>query len=195
MCTTSRFQPAARPAPSASGFTLIELIAFIAIIGISVAGVLLSFDTPARDSADPVVRKQALAIAESLLEEIQQMPFTYCDPDDPAVTTAVNPASCATAEAIGPEAGESRYDAATPFDNVNDYHGYDTAVEAPAGIKDLSGAPIGGLALYNAAVSVSNAAIADVPAGEALLIQVTVTAPGNVTVTLGAYRTRHAPRL
>lgn len=188
MCITS--QPR-----KASGFTLIELIAFIAIIGVSVAGVLLSFDTAARGSADPTVRKQALAIAESMLEEIQQMPYTYCDPDDPAVTTAVSPASCTTIEAIGPEAGESRYSATTPFDNVNDYHGYNTVVEAPAGIKDLSGAPIGGLALYNAAVSVSDAALAGVPAAEALLIQVTVTAPGNVTVTLAAYRTRHAPRL
>ncbi|HET7158210.1 MAG TPA: type II secretion system protein [Burkholderiales bacterium] len=189
MCTTS--QPR-----KASGFTLIELIAFIAIIGISVAGVLLSFDTAARGSADPTVRKQALAIAESMLEEIQQMPYTYCDPDDPAATTAASAASCATVEAIGPEPGESRYNAITPFDNVNDYHGYNTAIEAPAGIKDLSGAPIGGgLALYNAAVSVSNAALAGVPAAEALLIQVTVTAPGNVTVALAAYRTRHAPRL
>lgn len=186
MCTTKRI---------ASGFTLIELIAFIAIIGISIAGVLLSFDTAARGSADPAVRKQALAIAESLLEEIQQMPFTYCDPDDPAVATAVSPASCATVEVIGPEAGESRYSTNTPFDNVNDYHGYSTAIEAPAGIKDISGTPIGGLALYNAAVTVSDTALGGVPAGEALLIQVTVIAPGNVTVTLGAYRTRHAPRL
>jgi MSHA pilin protein MshD len=174
---------------------LIELIVFIAIIGISVAGVLLSFDTAARGSADPMVRKQALAIAESLLEEIQQMPFTYCDPDDTAVTTATSPASCVTAEAIGPEAGESRYSASTPFDNVNDYHGYNTAADTPAGIKDLSGTPIGGLAFYNAAVTISSATLPGVPTGEALLIQVTVTAPGNVAVRLAAYRSRHAPRL
>src|ERR1035437_5893435 len=92
-----------------AGFTLIELVLFIAIIGIAVAGVLIAYDYAARGSADPVVRKQALAIAEALLEEIQQMPFTYCDPDDPAVSTATSAAGCATPEAMGPEAGESRY--------------------------------------------------------------------------------------
>src|SRR6187431_1348174 len=100
---------------SGRGFTLIELVLFIAIIGIALGGVLVAYDYSARDSADPVVKKQALAIAESLLEEIQQMPFTYCDPDDPAVSTAASPASCATPEASGPEAGETRYSTSTPF--------------------------------------------------------------------------------
>jgi len=104
------------------GFTLIELVLFIAVVGAGVAGSLLVFDYSSRSSADPIVRKQALAIAESLLEEIQQMPFTYCDPDDPAVSTASSAAGCAVAEAIGPEAGETRYSPTTPFDNVNDYH-------------------------------------------------------------------------
>lgn len=177
------------------GFTLTELVTFIAMVGIALAGALLAYDHAARDSPDPIVRKQALAIAESLLEEIQQMPFTYCDPDDDAVTTATAPGDCAAAEAPGPEAGETRYSYSTPFDNVNDYHGYDTATETPSGIKDISGAAIANLGDYNVAVTVTPAGLAGVPAGEALLITVTVTAPLNVTVTLDAYRTRYAPRL
>lgn len=52
------------------GFTLIELIIFIVIVGIGVAGVLSVFTNSVKSSADPMVRKQALSIAESLLEEI-----------------------------------------------------------------------------------------------------------------------------
>lgn len=179
----------------ARGFTLTELVLFIAIVGIAVAGVLGAYDHAARDSADPVVKKQALAIAESLLEEIQQMPFTYCDPDDPAVSTAASPAACAVAEAIGPEAGETRYSSTTPFDNVNDYHNYNTATEIPPGVKDITGTTIAGLSLYNATVTVANAVIAGVAAGDALLITVVVTGPGNVTATVDGYRMRYAPQI
>ena len=178
-----------------NGFTLVELVLFIAIIGIAVGGVLIAYDYAARDSADPVVKKQALAIAESLLEEIQQMPFTFCDPDDPAVSTAASAADCATVEAIGPEAGETRYSAGTPFDNVNDYHGYQTAAEIPPGIKDITGTPITGLGSYDAAVTVAAAVLPGVAAGGALLITVTVTGPVNVVVTIDGYRTQFAPRL
>jgi MSHA pilin protein MshD len=190
MCTTS---PGRRR--RAIGFTLIELVAYIAIVSISVAGVLLAYNAAARDSADPIVKKQALAIAESLLEEIQQMPFTYCDPDDPAAATATGTGSCATIEAIGPEAGESRYSGTTPFDNVNDYHGYNTATEMPSGMKDITGTAVSGLSAYNAAVTVASATLPGVAAGEALLISVTVTGPSNVTVKLDSYRTRYAPQL
>ena len=123
------------------------------------------------------------------------MPFTYCDPDDPAVSTAVSAAGCATPEAAGPEPGETRYALSTPFDNVNDYHGYDTAAEAPPGVKDNSGTPIAGLAFYNVSVTVSNAALPGIPAGEALLISVVVTTPTNLSVRIDGYRTRHAPQL
>jgi MSHA pilin protein MshD len=177
------------------GFTLIELVVFIAILGVAVGGVLGAYQYSSRDSADPVVRKQALATAESLLEEIQQMPFTYCDPDDTSVTTAASAAGCTTAEAIGPEAGETRYSATTPFDNVNDYHGYNTASEVPTGIKDITNTPIGGLSQYDAAVTVATAALPGVAANDALLISVVVTGPGNVSVRLDGYRTRYAPRL
>ena len=177
------------------GFTLIELVMFIAIVGAGVAGTLLAYDFSAKNSADPIVRKQALAIAESLLEEIQQMPFTYCDPDDPAVTTAASTLGCATPEAMGPEAGESRYNVSTPFDNVNDYNGYSTAAEAPPGIKDITGTPIGGLSNYNAAVTVTQVALGAVAASDSLRITVTVTGPANVTATVDGYRLQYAPNL
>jgi len=128
-----------------AGFTLVELLLFIVIMGIAVAGVLLAYDFAARGSADPVVRKQALAIAESLLQEIQQMPFTYCDPDDPAVSTATSAAGCATPEAPGPE-GETRHGPSLPFDNVNDYDQFSMNP-----IRDIGGSAITGLALYTAA--------------------------------------------
>ena len=77
------------PGPSPQrGTSLIELILFIVIVSTSVAGVLIAIDRSARSSAEPLVIKQALAIAEALLEEVQLMPFTYCDPDDvPVVRT------------------------------------------------------------------------------------------------------------
>ena len=37
---------------------------------------------PVEPPVDPALRRQALAIAESVLDEVQLMPFTFCDPDD-----------------------------------------------------------------------------------------------------------------
>lgn len=177
---------------SGRGFTLIELALFIAIVGVGVAGTLMAYDYSSRDSADPVVRKQALAIAESLLEEIQQMPFTYCDPDDPAVSTATSAAGCAIAEAIGPEAGETRYDPNTPFDNVNDYAGFTMNP-----IRDINNTVIAGLNAYTATVAINSLPANTLPGvsvnGDALQITVTVTGPANTTVVLTGYRTQYAP--
>jgi MSHA pilin protein MshD len=176
------------------GLTLIELIVTIAIIGTGVAGILLVLNITVRASADPLASKQALAIAESLLEEIQLMPFTYCDPDDANAETATSTAGCATqVENIGPEPGETRTSATTPFDNVNDYHGF-----SMSGITDITGAAIPGLSAYSASVTVAQQALNGPPnviPNESLLISVTVTGPFNTTVLMEGYRTRHAPNL
>jgi len=178
------------------GITLIELVLFIVVVGVGIAGSLLAYEYAAKRSVDPIVKKQALAIAESLLEEIQQMPFTYCDPDDPNVTTATSAADCSIPELPGPETQldglEKRGIAgAPPFDNVNDYNGYTMA----GGITDVTGAPITGLGAYSAAVTVAPATLGTVPNTDALRITVTVTGPTNVTVTLDGYRTQYAPNL
>src|SRR5215470_7670952 len=84
-------------ARSQRGLSLIELIIFIVVVGIGLAGVLVAINTGVGRSADPMVRKQALAAAESLLEEIELQPFTYCDPGDTAASTATSSAGCTTA--------------------------------------------------------------------------------------------------
>jgi MSHA pilin protein MshD len=191
----------------ARGVTLVELIVFIVIVSIAVAGVLTALDIANRSSTDPMVQKQALAIAEALLEEVQLHPFTYCDPNDANAATALSSAGCTGGAggandenklALGPEAGETRT-GATPFDNVSDYNGFcmGPGCASPSVITDLSGSSIAGLEAYTASVTVGNQGFgpvaAPVPAADGLLISVTVTGPSNTTVVLHGYRTRYAP--
>jgi MSHA pilin protein MshD len=85
------------------GFTLIELIIFIVIVGAGLAGVLSISTTAIKSSADPIVRKQAAALADSILEEILQK--EYQDPDGlPNVV----------------ESGRATYDDVDDYDGINE---------------------------------------------------------------------------
>ena len=178
------------------GLSLIELLVFIIVVGVAVTGVLSVYSLNARSSVDPLIRKQAVAIAESLLDEVLSKPYTYCDPDDAqadtATSSAIGPTGCATTpEGMGAEGVEDRDPNIPPYDNVNDYHGF-----SMAGIQDISGAGVTGLEAYTATVQVQPAgAFNGIPAGETLLVTVTVDAPGNHTVILSGYRTRYAPNI
>ena len=178
-----------------SGLSLIELIVFIVIVGIGVAGITATYNVVVRGSVDPMVRKQALAIAESLLLEIEQQAFTWCDPQDDNVTTAVNAAGCAVAannqSILAATLGELRGNNATPFDNVADYNGY-----AAAGSDIVGGNANAAYAVTVAITPVGGPAgvapFVALPADAALRIAVTVVGNGE-TVTLVGYRTRYAP--
>lgn len=61
------------------GFTLIELIMFIVIVSVGLFGILSVMNVTVQHSADPMVRKQAAALADSILEEI--LLKSYIDPD------------------------------------------------------------------------------------------------------------------
>jgi MSHA pilin protein MshD len=180
------------------GLSLIELVVFIVVMGIALVAMMLVYSQFTRASVDPLIRKQALAIATTLLEEVQLQPFTYCDPDDSNVYTATGSpgGGCTTDEAIGPEAGgENRY-GAPRFDNVNDYHGFAMAAGTIRTIDDAT--PIAQLADYSVGVTVqpiaANELGANVPAADALRITVTSThAPTGTSVTLQGYRLRYAP--
>lgn len=186
------------------GLSLIELVMFVAIVGMSVAAILVVYNTAIKGSADPMVRKQAIAVAESLLGEVLMQPFTWCDPQD-AANDPNNPptsgASCTggvaasqdkNGGALGPvPASESRFSASDPFDNVADYNGYTMT----SGIYSLDNGttPIAGLDAYSATVTVTRAGTVFGLANDAVLrVDVQVTGKGE-SITLTGYRFRHSP--
>ncbi|MDD2800858.1 MAG: prepilin-type N-terminal cleavage/methylation domain-containing protein [Methylococcales bacterium] len=58
------------------GVTLIELVLSMVIISIALVGILSVINLTVRHSADPVIEHQALAIAESYLEEISLQAYS-----------------------------------------------------------------------------------------------------------------------
>jgi MSHA pilin protein MshD len=186
------------------GISLIELIMFIVIVSVALTGILTVMNLVTRSSADPLIHKQALAIAESLLEEVELMPFTFCDPDDSNAASAVAATDCTggaggpndESAVIGPEGAgsvggaEGRYIGGPQFDNVSDYNAFPFVPGAVVDIN-LSPAPPG----YTAAIAIAPPAVAlgTVPIAETLLITVTVTGPDGIPVVLNGYRTRYAP--
>lgn len=152
MCTTSRRQ---------SGFSLIELIVFIVVVSVGIAGILMVMDVSVRSSADPMVRKQTVAAAESLLEEI--LLKSYDDPDD---TPAVVEASRAL------------------YDDVSDYASYTTT----GGMKDITNSAIAGLTNYN--VSSVTVAAPTLNGVDMKQVTVTVTGPTGA-ISLTGYRSNY----
>lgn len=145
------------------GATLVELVISVVIISISVTGIMMVIANVSRASADPMVRVQALMIAQAYLEEILAQPLT-------------DPAGADTGAA---EPGESRAN----FDDVTDYHG----LNDNNGARDQSGSLINGLGAYNVAVSVTDSTLSGDPAKR---IAVLVTYDGDVDfrMPLTSYR-------
>lgn len=186
------------------GLTLIELIVFIVVVSIGLAGILSVLNYTTRNSANPMILKQQVAIAESLLEEIESKAFTYCDPNDANVTTAsapvVSSTGCATTvQGLTAPTGKSRYDVTNPYDNVGDYGGFSmTGIVSP----NTGNTVISGLGNYTASVALTNVGgntwtnITVAYPSDVIRIDVTVTAPtgsGASPITLTGYRFRYAP--
>ena len=181
-----------------TGMTLIELIIFIVIVGVGLAGIQSVLNVTTQSSADPMIRKNMLAIAESLLEEVQLQSFTWCDPDDPTAATATSYLACTTVQnTVAGKAGEVRGSSTSPLDNILDYNGLD---DITSNTSQSSGQkmPLG----YSASIGVAAVDLKDIAkaTGAALLITVVVcrastcnqSSTGNV-IMLQGYRTRYAP--
>ena len=155
-----------------SGFSLVEALLFIVIVSVALAGVLSVMNFTTLHSADPLIRKQAIVVAESLLEEIMQHNFS-------------NP--------IGGFGGVASQANRPLFDDIGDYNGF-----ATTGIFPIDSAtPIPALARYNASVRVADTALgpagSQIPAGSVKLITVIITGPDNVPIMLSGYRSAYAP--
>jgi MSHA pilin protein MshD len=151
------------------GISLIELIMFIMIVSVALAGILLVMNTTTKSSADPLIHKQALAVAESLLEEIESQNFSNPSGGFPGMHTQANRAS---------------------FDDIMDYNGFATNGVYPAN-DPASASAVPGLQNYNVNVAVLKPLAADwgsIPAASAAQITVTVTDPSGQALAATGYR-------
>ena len=204
-----------------AGMSLIEVIVFVVIVGVALAGVLSTLNLTTAKSADPLIRKQMLAIAEGLMDEIQLRPFTFCKGSDTRVALAtsatVGGAGCAAnVQGFGND-GETRAN----FTNLTNYCGntpsnstacssitLGTANDAASTVQDLSGigaSPPGYWATItlaadsglgpagNKIASANPASGVDATALNAIRITVAVASTKTTEViTLNSYRTRWA---
>ena len=198
----------------ARGFTLIDLLVMIVLLGVVAGAMTLLFTRLAVQSSDTLRAREALAVAQALLNEVRMMPFTYCDPQDTKATTAtgafVGGTGCqATVEALGPEPGEGRTVTAvtTPpnarFDNVNDYNNFAQPNAGCAGLCDIGGnllsgpnSPLQGCRTLVTTTAQSMPGVAALDANgrpQALRITVRVSCPNLNDVVLEGIRMRYAP--
>lgn len=201
----------AQPGEQQHGFSLIELIIFIVIVSVALAGVLMAINTVTKNSADPLIRKQMLTIAEALLDEVQMRSFTYCDPEDANASTALSTAGCATTvQVFGHKAGAARAD----YNNVGNYCSQTGTTNTACGaitlgtpgsaasqIEDMSGTSGNSPEGYWATITLEAQALGDITSAataaglNAIRITVEVaTTHSDETIVLQGYRSRWAPR-
>lgn len=191
------------------GFTLIDVLVIIVLVGTVAGSLTVVFSRLAASSAESMRARQVLAVAQSLLNEVRMMPFSFCDPQDARAKLATSATTgglgCATTvDAMGAEAGESRYNVSNRFDGVSDYQAFTMPGAGCAGLCDAGGNllnPAGSTMVgCSARVALTAATLPGVAAldvngrPQALRIDVTVTCPGGPQITLQGLRLRHAPR-
>ncbi len=142
-----------------AGTTLIELVIAIVIVSIAVSAVLMALSMTVGYSADPMIRHQAIAIAEAYLEEIALKAF-----DDP--------------DGVDGEANRTLYD------DVDDYNGL-----VDVGARDQFNAALAGLDDYTVTVAVTaSSALPSIASTDLFLISVTITHAADINFTVSAYR-------
>ena len=128
-----------------AGFTLVEMIIAIVILGVGLAGVAVAFSVAIGRSGDPVIHQQMLSIAEEMIEEVQLKPYT----------TAANsaPAGCAR----------------DTYNDVSDYNGYTTSGQ----ICTVDGVAVSALSGYSVSVAVAAGTLSGVAAARKITVTVT----------------------
>ncbi len=160
------------------GFTLIELIVFIVIVSVGLVGILAVFNVVVMHSADPMIRKNMLSIAEALLEEVEAHP--YCLQTDSNCAIAPSGNSCGATPANRSQLGQ-----------IYDYAANGGTCSLSSPIDDVSTnyfAPPG----YSATIGVTAEKLNGADADSAARITVTVT-HGADSLSVEGYRARYWP--
>ena len=152
-----------------SGVTLIELIVFIVIVSVALVGVLSVLNLTVSRSADPVVSKQTLAVAEAMMEEVLSKDFA-------------NPTGGFTPATPGSPTQAER----PSFDDVSDYDMTGAWSWTVRSLADVA-TDVPGLEAYSVRIAVVALTLSGVAGKQ---VSVTVTGPGD-PLTLNGFRANY----
>lgn len=169
--------------PAQRGVTLVELIIFIVVVSIGVAGVLIAFNTAVQSSADPMLNKQALRLAESTMQEVLQKSYQNdaADAANTSATLGCTPSTTPSCRANNPTDRPN-------YNDVDDYNGY-----SQSGVTTMDGAvTVTNLAAYSVSIAVDkvSATLGAIAAPDVKKITVTVSGKGQ-TLSLIGYRSNY----
>lgn len=160
------------------GFTLVELVVAISLIGIALLGVTYSLQFSVKYSADPLWQSKTLSLAKAYSEEILAQQFDEKSPIRPC-------SSCTVENSFGPE-NEKRSDGINQFDDVDDYHGLREVT------RNVLGEPRLGYDNYQVSIQVSYAGNElGLKAQQAKRINLEITPPGQKPQHFVFYRSNH----
>jgi len=115
-------QPWRAVAGNRRGVTLVELVLLLAIAAIVIPGLMVYFTEAMEHSTEAQLQTMGAGLAQELMEEIKAKRWDENVPIPPGVATAAN--------ALGPEAGETQCNPATPgckaYNDIDDYNGLPT---------------------------------------------------------------------
>lgn len=159
--------PSAMTQLSAKGFSLIELVITIMVLGIALSAMTASLFSGVGRNADPLWQSKATQLSQAYLDEILSMRYQE---DSPLGGGAVN-----TCSDSGPEGGETNR---SLYDDVDDYKG----LTETADFLDTSTSSI--YSGYTVNVEVTCGAVV----ANSKLIAVTITSPANQSLVFSVIR-------
>ena len=162
------------------GFTIVELVATIVILGISLASITGVISLGIGNSADTLMEARAIALGHSYLDEIMARRFderSDASGLDPCYGLPPGADTCTAVANLGPDGGETSRDR---YDDVDDYDGLAEG-DGYAPIKDAEGTVRANYDSFTVQVAVryaGNDAVIGLTQTDAKLVTVTVSFRG-----------------
>lgn len=159
--------PSAMNSLSAKGFSLIELIITIVVLGVALSALTSSIFTGVGRNADPLWQSKATQLSQSYLDEILSMRYQEDSP--------LGGGSVGTCSLAGSEAGET---SRSLYDDVDDYNGLIESADF------LDTTTLSNYSGYNVSIEVTCNDVAT----NSKLIAVTITSPTNQNLVFSVIR-------
>jgi MSHA pilin protein MshD len=169
--------------PRQTGYSLLELVVFIVIVGVAVGAISLQFSQNVQHSHEPFLRQRALAVAGAYLDEIMDKRWNENTPIGGGCVDTASP-TCTGGPAptgIGSEEGSRAL-----YDDVDDYNGLSDS--PPQDSQGNNMANYGSGFQVDVAVTQPGAAWNGINANDVRRIEVQVQNPTGETISLVAYR-------